>query len=65
MRGQRELGWLLVVIGVVVIVLGVVRHETAFVLNGTPHASVVLGIIGLVLLIVGGAAVLVGRQREY
>ena len=40
-------------VGLCVIGLGLARHASAFILKGTSHASIMLGVAGLVVLVLG------------
>jgi hypothetical protein len=57
---MKVLGILCAALGLGLLVLGLVRHQTAFILKGTSHASTLLGLSGLMLLIFGGILLLVG-----
>src|SRR5262249_15877514 len=54
---------ILAVIGAVLVVLGIVNH---FVKNfaNFGHASIVIGAVGLVLLVAGGAMMMMGRSAS-
>jgi LPXTG-motif cell wall-anchored protein len=50
---MKSLGPIVLVVGVLVIILGVVRHFSAFFLPSTNHISIILGVVGLVIAAVG------------
>jgi membrane-bound ClpP family serine protease len=51
----------LLVIGVILVVLGILRHLTAFMLAGIAHLSLALIIIGAIVFIAGA---FLGRQSR-
>lgn len=60
---MRGFGLLLVLLGCIAIILGIIRHFNAFTLQHTAHASIILGVIGLVVLIIGGLMAATGRHQ--
>ena len=58
---MKSIGGFLLVVGVVVLGLGLARHASAFMLKGTNHASIYLGVAGLVILVLAAGVSLVGR----
>lgn len=54
-------GVIVAIIGIVLVVLGIIRHFATYMLAGTPHVSLGLVVIGAIVLIVG---VLLSRPRR-
>ncbi len=50
---MRGLGIILAIVGVILIVAGVVRHFSSFVLSSTTHASIYIAVVGVIVLVVG------------
>jgi hypothetical protein len=50
---MKSLGPVLLVVGVLVIIVGLIRHFSAFFLPGTDHISIIVGVVGLVIAAVG------------
>jgi LPXTG-motif cell wall-anchored protein len=50
---MKSLGPVLLVVGVLVIIVGIVRHFNAFFLPSTNHISIIVGVVGLVIAAVG------------
>lgn len=59
---MRALGTILAIIGIIVIVLGVVRHFSAYILPSTAHASIILAVVGVVVLVIGAGLAMTGRR---
>jgi hypothetical protein len=57
-------GVLLVAVGLGVLVLGWLRHQSAFILKGTSHVSIFLGLIGVIVLSLGAVLLMVGLFME-
>jgi hypothetical protein len=47
------MGLILTIIGVLLIILGVVQHFTAFMGSSIDHLSIYIGVVGAVVLVVG------------
>jgi hypothetical protein len=47
------MGLILTIIGVLVLILAVVQHFTAFLGSSITHLSIYLGVVGAILLVVG------------
>jgi hypothetical protein len=50
---MRSVGIVLAVLGIVILAAGLVNHFAAHFMGSTPHASLIIGAIGGVLLVVG------------
>ena len=61
---MKSIGALLALVGLVIVGLGLLRHESAFILKGTNHASILIGVVGLVLLVLGAGVTALGRAGE-
>ena len=61
---MKVLGLLCAALGLGLLVLGLVRQQTAFILKGVSHASTLLGLSGLMLVMLGGVLLLVGVLVE-
>jgi hypothetical protein len=57
----KALAPVLAVIGIVLIIVGAINHW-AMHANPVAHTSTILGVIGAVVLIVGGALMFMGRR---
>ncbi|MGI8550898.1 MAG: hypothetical protein ACR2PL_08950 [Dehalococcoidia bacterium] len=59
-------GIALAAIGILVLVLALIRHfvDKSLVLGSVAHASSLLGVLGLLLLLAGGAALITGRRAS-
>jgi len=58
---MKALGPALAVIGIVVIIVGALNHYAVHA-NPVAHTSTILGVVGAVVLIAGGALMLMGRR---
>ena len=54
-------GAIVAIVGVVLIVVGIIRHFSTFMLTGTRHVSLGLVVVGAIVLIIG---LLMSRQRR-
>ena len=50
---MKGLGGILAVLGVIGIVLGLVNHYVKNFVGSAGHASIIIGVVGLVLLVIG------------
>ena len=56
------MAWILIVLGVLLVILGVVQHFTAFLGSSIVHLSLYIGIVGAILLVVGVFLMMRGRS---
>lgn len=61
---MKNLGALLAIIGLIGIVLGLVNHYVKNFLGSAGHASTIIGIVGLVLLIIGVVIYMMPRRAR-
>jgi hypothetical protein len=47
-------GVILAVVGLIVVVVAVINHFAHFLLTGTAHIDIYIGVVGLIVLAVGG-----------
>ena len=50
---MNSTGMIVAVIGLIIVVLAVANHFAHFMLNGTAHIDIYLGVVGLVVLALG------------
>jgi hypothetical protein len=56
------MGLILVILGVLVVILGLVQHYTAFLGASIDHLSIYIGIVGAILIVVGAFLWFRGRS---
>ncbi len=61
---MKGAGWLIAVIGLVVLILGVARHFNKFFIPSVAHASLILGGVGVVLLLIGAGMAMSGGKSS-
>jgi hypothetical protein len=56
------MGLILIILGVLVVILGLVQHFTAFLGSSVDHLSIYIGVVGAILIVVGAFLWMRGRS---
>ena len=60
---MRSVGIVLAIVGVIVLVVGLINHFAVHFLGSTSHASLIIGAIGGVLLVIGVVMSMMGGTK--